>query len=224
MFNYVGLHKDATDLEPSEVGKGGTFWLIRHGEVYNPKQVFYGRLPRYHLSALGLREAATTGEFLRHEPLQAVYASPLLRARQTAAAIAAPHNLKVSINKLLLEVRTHRQGDLLANMGDFNFYEPLAHPADETLDVVLERVQLFVKKIMQRHKNQQIAAVSHGDPVVLLHAYYCEMPIRLASLRQPHFYPQHASVTRYDWPPEGFTLNPKRVRVSYYQPAANLEK
>ena len=219
MYNYVGLHHEAKGLTPDEIGAGGTFWLVRHGEVYNPGQIFYGRLPRFHLSALGLTEAAQTGQFLAAQPLKAVYASPLLRARQTAAVIAQPHQLKVSVNKLLFEVRTSRQGEPLADLSGFNFYEPPAQPDDETLDIILKRTQQFVKLAMSCDSGQQVAAVSHGDVVVLLHAYYCEMPIRLASLRQPNLYPQHASVTRYDWPPEGFTLDTTRVRVSYFQPA-----
>jgi probable phosphoglycerate mutase len=217
------LHHEASTLAPSEVGAGGTFWLIRHGEVHNPKQIFYGRMPRFHLSVHGVAEAAETGRFLSSNPLAAVYASPLLRARQTAAEIAKPHHIKVGINKLLLEVRTLRQGELLANLDDFNFYEPPASPDDETLDVVLGRVQAFMGLAMQRHHGQHVAAVSHGDPVVVTHAYFCDMPVRLASLRKPNMYPQHASVTRYDWPPEGFTLDTTRVRVSYWQQPFSYE-
>ena len=42
--------------------------LLRHGEVENPKKVLYGRLPDYHLSALGRQMADRAAEALRdHE-------------------------------------------------------------------------------------------------------------------------------------------------------------
>ncbi len=219
-YNFVGLHKEAEDLDSSEVGKGGTIWLARHADVHNPQKVLYGRLPRFRLSELGLTQADKLGRFLANEPLKALYCSPLLRTRQTAAAIAAYHpGLKAQRHPLLLEVRTGYQGVPLAEVGDFNFYEPMYHPDDETLEQINERLLKFLKQILNRHKGESIALVSHGDPVVITHAYYTEMPLRLASLRNPNFYPERASVTRYDFPPEGFTENPRRVRVSYYQPA-----
>lgn len=130
----------------------------------------------------------------------------------------------MQINKHLLEVRTSYQGVPLIEVGDFNFYEPQADPDDETLEQVEERLLQFTRQALTRHKGQQIVLVSHGDPVVVMHAHYTGMPLKLASLRHPNFYPDKASVTRYDFPPEGFTADPRRVRVSYYEPASLAEK
>jgi broad specificity phosphatase PhoE len=38
--------------------------LLRHGEVYNPEKVLYGRLPDFHLSELGREMAERIGEVL----------------------------------------------------------------------------------------------------------------------------------------------------------------
>ncbi len=218
-MNEVGSHKEAEGLAPDEIGVGGTLWLARHADVHNPNKVLYGRLPRFGLSKQGQAQAKQLGQFLAPEPLAAIYCSPLLRTRQTAAAIAAYHpGLKVQTNQLLLEVRTSYQGVPLVEVGDFNFYEPIAHPSDETLENVAERLLRFIRRFMNKHKGQQLALVSHGDPVVVMHALYMGLPLRLASLRRPNFYPERASVTRYDFPPEGFTEDPRQVRVSYYEP------
>ena len=73
-------------------GQGGTtIDLIRHADVHNPDDLFYGRSPRFRLSELGRRQAAATAALLAEAPLAAVYTSPLLRARQTVAIIAAAH-------------------------------------------------------------------------------------------------------------------------------------
>ena len=155
---------------------------------------------------------------MAEQPLQALYFSPLLRARQTALAIADTTRLTPRTDRNLLEVRTTYQGVPLADIGDFNLYEPMADPQDETIEEVRDRILKFSRTALTRHRGQMIAAVSHGDPVVILHAYYMGFPMRLSSLRAPNFYPERASVTRYDFPPEGFTLDPARVRISYYEP------
>lgn len=214
----TGLHKAATALKPDQIGLGGSLFLCRHAEVDNPQQILYGRLPRFGLTAFGREQAAELAGFLSDQDLKALYVSPLLRARQTARAIQArfPH-LKLQTDSNLLEVDTSYDGRPLSEIGDFNFYEPMGHPDDESIEMVRDRVLKFVQRAMTRHKGQKIAAVSHGDVVVILHAYYFGFPMQLASLRAPNFYPERASVTRYDFPPEGFTLDADRVQVSYYE-------
>ena len=64
---------------------------------HNPKQVYYGRLPRFKLSTRGQRqakEAATAIASSSHahpHGLKALYASPMLRARQTARCVEQAH-------------------------------------------------------------------------------------------------------------------------------------
>ena len=63
--------------------------LMRHGEVHNPDGVLYGRLPGYHLSELGQKMAERVAEHLADHDVTPVVASPLERAQETAAPIAA---------------------------------------------------------------------------------------------------------------------------------------
>src|SRR5205823_2660102 len=55
----------------------------------NPKQVLYGHLPGFHLSAKGRVQAEELGRRLRPEGLRLIAHSPLERARETAEIIAA---------------------------------------------------------------------------------------------------------------------------------------
>ncbi len=221
----TGLHKSAKGVKPEEVGLGGSLFMCRHAEVDNPREVLYGRLPRFGLTEFGREQARQLADFLAEQNLAQIYVSPLLRARQTARAIHArfPH-LKLRTDRNLLEVHTSYDGRPLAEIGDYNFYEPLAHPEDETIEMVRDRALKFVRQAVQRHQGQQIAAVSHGDIVVILHAYFLGLPMKLSSLRAPNFYPEKASVTRYDFPPEGFTLDIDRVQFSYYEPPFSGQK
>lgn len=216
----TGLHRVAKGVKPEEVGLGGTLFMCRHAEVDNPREVLYGRLPRFGLTEFGREQARQLADFLAEQGhLTEIYVSPLLRARQTARAIPArsPH-LKLRTDRNLLEVHTSYDGQPLANIGDYNFYEPLAHPDDETIEMVRDRALKFARQAMRRHKGQKIAAVSHGDVVVILHANFLGLPMKLSSLRTPNFYPERASVTRYDFPPEGFPSDIERVQISYYEP------
>ena len=58
--------------------------LVRHGEVFNPSGVLYGRLPEFHLSELGHRMAAVAAESLSGRPISRLTASPLTRTRESA--------------------------------------------------------------------------------------------------------------------------------------------
>ena len=57
--------------------------LLRHGEVYNPEHILYGRLPGYQLSLRGRQQAELAAKFLAARPIGYVVSSPLERARQT---------------------------------------------------------------------------------------------------------------------------------------------
>jgi broad specificity phosphatase PhoE len=77
--------------------------LVRHGEVFNPDHVLYGRLPGFRLSELGERMAAQASEALSGRDVTLVRASPLERAQQTAAPIADAFGLDVGVDDRLIE-------------------------------------------------------------------------------------------------------------------------
>ena len=77
--------------------------LIRHGETdWNVDKRLQGHID-IALNAEGLRQAAALGAVLADEPLDAVFASDLQRARDTAQAVAAPQALPVQIAPTLRE-------------------------------------------------------------------------------------------------------------------------
>lgn len=84
--------------------------LVRHGEVFNPEKVLYGRLPGFRLSENGERQAKVTAEYLAAGDVAAVVASPLDRAQQTAIPIAAAHGLDVRTDHRLIESRNAFEG------------------------------------------------------------------------------------------------------------------
>lgn len=67
-----------------------TLYLIRHAQPDYPggEKMCLGRKVDLPLSACGAEQADRLGQFFRNTEIEAVYTSPLLRARQTAAPIA----------------------------------------------------------------------------------------------------------------------------------------
>ena len=173
-----------------------TILLVRHADVYNPKRLFYGRLPRFRISELGQRQAEFLAERLAGVPIAAFYTSPMLRARQTAKILAARHpNAPMHEDRRLIEVRTGWMGSVETLIPPvINLYEPPHTADDETIEGVWIRVHALIRQLVRRHAGQTVVCVSHGDPVVIAHAGYTGLPLALPSIRGG-FYPQKCSVT-----------------------------
>mgnify|MGYP001108987819 FL=1 len=77
--------------------------VMRHGEVHNPEQILYGRLPGFYLSERGQEQARAVAEALAGSDIVAIIASPLERAQQTAAPIAERHGLSIATDPDLIE-------------------------------------------------------------------------------------------------------------------------
>lgn len=171
--------------------------LIRHGEVENPHHVVYADLPGYTLSPAGHTEAAATADHLAGLPLQRVVSSPLLRARQTAAAIARPHGLLVEVDEDLTEWTTSlrwagvRWDDLdevfpgelrayLENPTDLSF-------GDETLADCGARVATVARAVAASVLDGHVAIVGHQDPIHAAHiALTGDMPTPYHSKKPNH--------------------------------------
>jgi broad specificity phosphatase PhoE len=101
--------------------------LLRHGEVHNPDKVLYGRLPGYGLSERGQRQALTVAEAVACHDITLVVASPLQRAQETAAPIAAAHRLDVVTDDRLIEAGNEFEGQRVA-VGDGALRQPKHWP------------------------------------------------------------------------------------------------
>ena len=77
--------------------------LVRHGEVDNPEGVLYGRLPDFHLSEEGMLQAKAAAAYLAGRDVSLLLSSPLERALETAAPIAAQFGLEIRVDERLIE-------------------------------------------------------------------------------------------------------------------------
>ena len=87
-----------------------TVHVIRHGEVHNPQKILYGRQPGWTLSERGHKMAATLGDWSKNIDLGALHVSPLQRAQETAAPIAAAHTIEITTDERLIEAANIFEG------------------------------------------------------------------------------------------------------------------
>ena len=87
-----------------------TVHFLRHGEVFNPEKILYGRQPNWYLSERGQEMARTVAEWSKQFDLGAVLASPLQRAQETARPVAEAHSLPVTTDPNLIEATNIFEG------------------------------------------------------------------------------------------------------------------
>ena len=97
--------------------------LLRHGEVQNPDGVLYGRLPGFHLSEAGVVMAEHAAKAVADRDIVAIVSSPLERALETAAPLAAQFGLEIATDERLIEAANVFEG-LTFGVGDGSLRRP----------------------------------------------------------------------------------------------------
>ena len=77
--------------------------LLRHGEVHNPEGILYGRAPGYYLSKRGRAMAERIAESIGDRDITHIVTSPLERAQETAAPLAAVRKLTPVLDERVIE-------------------------------------------------------------------------------------------------------------------------
>ena len=135
-----------------------TLFLVRHGEtVDNARQIMQGQTQGC-LNERGREQAQQVAQRLANEKIDAIVASDLQRAIQTAEIIAAPHGLPVITTPLLRE----------RDWGSFTgrFIPDLkgeVWPDDiESESALLQRAADFLQYMTATYPGKRVVAVGHG--------------------------------------------------------------
>jgi len=151
-----------------------TIFLVRHGEtVDNARQIMQGQT-QGELNEKGRKQARQVAERLAVEQVDAVVASDLHRAIQTAEYIAAQHGLSVTTTPLLRE----------RDWGSFTgcFIPDLkgkVWPDDiESEEALLLRARSFLLYILATYPEKRVVAVGHGIMNKAILAVYARCPMR----------------------------------------------
>ncbi|MFL6097455.1 MAG: histidine phosphatase family protein [Blastococcus sp.] len=147
--------------------------LLRHGEVYNPGKVLYGRLPGFRLSDAGEAMAEKAAAWFTDKDVTLLVSSPLERARQTAAPIAAALSLLVTIDERLIEAGNAFEG-LKVGVGDGALRKPkhwwkLRNPFrpswGEPYVEIAARMLAAVESARDTARGHEAVLVSHQLPI-----------------------------------------------------------
>ena len=147
--------------------------LLRHGEVFNPSGVLYGRLPGFRLSELGERMAERAADALADRDVTVVVSSPLERAQQTAAPVAARHGLRVTIDDRIIEAGNVFEGQNVG-VGDGvlkspkswkHLYNPFTPSWGEPYVEIAGRMRAAVAAARNAARGHEAVLVSHQLPV-----------------------------------------------------------
>ncbi len=162
-------------------------YLVRHAKsVGNTQRIFQGHT-NLGLSAEGQAQLPQLAERFRNIPLDGIYASPLLRAVQTAQAVGHYHKLPVQTREGLCEIfagqwEAKSFADLptlypeawrLWSESDAGF----CAPDGESLAQVYERMAKAVGEIAAQNEQKSVAVVSHGCALRCYLCYALGLPI-----------------------------------------------
>lgn len=148
-----------------------TIHLLRHGEVFNPRGVLYGRLPDYHLSDLGVRMAGRAAEYLQGRDIGAVVASPLIRAQETARPLADALGLDIDSDDRVIEAGNTFEGmkftpsKLLNPSIARHVWNPLRPSWGEPYADQALRMSAAIASLRARVDGHEAVIVSHQLPI-----------------------------------------------------------
>jgi broad specificity phosphatase PhoE len=145
--------------------------LIRHGATTLSVEDRFAGATDVDLSDEGRRQAMFLGARLAEEKLAAVYASPMKRTRETAAAVAKPHELEIVLEDGLREIDHGRWEGLTRKEVEARFADEYAQweqdpftfapEGGESGVQVVARALPVLRAIVIRHPNETVAVVSH---------------------------------------------------------------
>ena len=167
------------------MGERTVVHLVRHGEVYNPEKLLYGRLPGYHLSSRGRSMAAATARFFEGRDVTYLAASPLERAQETAQPIAAITGCEVATCDDVIEsgnsfegLRTKGWRSQLINPRYWpRMVNPLAPSWGEAYTDILARMERGIDTARERAAGHEAVLVSHQLPIVMVQRHVQGKPL-----------------------------------------------
>ena len=162
-----------------------TYFLLRHGEsLRNVKDIAVCFPEKIHcpLTKKGQKEIKTISQEIKNKKIDLIFASDLLRTKQTAEIVGKAVGLKPRLDKRLREVNVGILNgkpvkevilffDKGRNLPLLEYYKQrfhTAHPKGETYTEIEKRMYGFLKELDKKYKGKNILIVSHERPISLL--------------------------------------------------------
>jgi len=159
------------------------------------------------LSPLGQEQARQLAAHLRPTHVDAAYVSPLRRAQQTMAALAATNGYQPVVLDDLREVDfgawtglSWEEVRTRFGCSPFEWLEQLSQdaiPEAEPVEAFRDRVARAMERITTAHPNQTVAVVCHGGVIRMLLAELLRVPLPTMA----HFEVDYASISVVEFCP-----------------------
>ncbi|GAA4479048.1 histidine phosphatase family protein [Microbacterium panaciterrae] len=159
--------------------------LVRHGEVFNPDHVLYGRLPGYHLSDAGRRMAQAAADHVvgLDRPVTQLRCSPLERTQESAEPFATAFGLVPRLEERIIEPWNVFEGTRMrrALMNPWN-WRHLRRPSvpswGEPYVSIADRMRAAMDDAWHEADGGDVVFVSHQAPIWITHLSVAGLPLR----------------------------------------------
>lgn len=206
-----------------------TVHLLRHGEVFNPDRILYGRIPGYGLSELGFEMARRAGEHFGSQrdagaKLVRVIASPLVRAQQTAEPTAQRLDLPILTDERVIEAENRFEGlsKVATKLRQPKYWSYVVNPFRPSWGEAYWDQVARMRAAMDEHRKAALAEAGDGAEIVIVSHQLPIWVTRRASQGQPLWHDPRqrectlSSITSFEF--DGDQL----VDLRYNEPNADL--
>lgn len=211
----------AKPADGSATSFGGTIYLLRHGAVQSQKDgkryIGWQDLP---LSRIGVAQATTWADHFKGLGLEEICCSDLIRCRETARIIAAPHSLVPCPCRELREI--HMGAWEGKTFQEVNALHPRAFkargqyladhrpPEGESFRDLQNRVWPLFEAVVRRLRHRTLV-VTHAGVIRVLLCRLLSMPLdHLFSIGQ-----SHGALNIIDIRPDGFRLQAMNLQLTW---------
>ncbi len=173
------IDTEQTDVAPDLSAERTVVHLVRHGEVYNPEGILYGRLPGFRLSERGHEMARRLAEHFADADLVHLVVSPLERTHDTAMPLARAHGLTWQVDERVVEAGNKFEGKRFG-VGDGAFRHPrvwwlLRNPFrpswGEPYREIAQRMLAAMADARDAARGRDAVIVSHQLPVWIVRSH-----------------------------------------------------
>lgn len=198
--------------------------LIRHGEVYNPDGILYGRLPHFRLSEFGHQMAEAAAKDLKSQKrnVTKIISSPLLRARESAEHVQLAFGGNIEVDERVIEPHNIFEGyrmtpSTVAIRSKLFFH--MRNPFKPSWGEPFTKIAHRVLAAMRDAASETIT----GDVVIVTHQAVIVMAQRAVAGKRLYHDPRKrrcslSSITSFELRGQDF------VEVDYREPALSLSQ
>lgn len=166
--------------------------IIRHGRPEKVQDALQAADPP--LTEVGLAQADAMAQWLNSEKVDAIYSSPMARARQTSAPLEQLMDMPALVEPRIAEYDKHETSytpmeEMMADKARWRAW--LAENAEKDMTEFRDEAVAGINEIIANHRGQKVAVVCHGGIINIWAAHVLGLGAQL------FFAPDYTSINRF---------------------------